>query len=251
MKAYRAGVGRRCVHFLDLGNEYVQYSVTEQTVTGSKNDSVVVGAPLVEELLKSWRSRYREARRTHISSAIGGLVYAGFAACGFLVVEDFTCEAVLTEGDLGRMFFNVSLWVFSGRHVHEAAWGGRRVGGHTRALGTTIGWFTGMLLHATWSGTAVLSGGDDVLDTFCIFIHRCSSCNGSLFIALAMKRERRDAWRASCPYVASQGGSSPVRSDGVRSSLTPYRPGLGVQRWALAKKAELDAQKKLNQTRCA
>ena len=53
--------------------------------------SVVVGAPVVEELLKGlgvlvivW------ARRTHISSAIDGLVYAGFAACGFLVVEDFT-----------------------------------------------------------------------------------------------------------------------------------------------------------------
>ncbi len=58
-----------------------------------------------------------------------------------------------------------------------------------------LGWFTGMLLHATWNGTAVLSGSDDELfDTFCTSSSvPLFSSLWFLFIALAMKRERRDA----------------------------------------------------------
>ena len=122
------------IFFGIMGNEYVQYSVTEQTGDEVQGIifSVVVGAPVVEELLKGlgvlvivW------ARRTHISSAIDGLVYAGFAACGFLVVEDFTyfVRAVLTDGDLGQMFFQrVVMGVFG--HVMYTSCMGWAVGGH-------------------------------------------------------------------------------------------------------------------------
>ena len=203
------------IFFGIMGNEYVQYSVTEQTGDEVQGIifSVVVGAPVVEELLKGlgvlvivW------ARRTHISSAIDGLVYAGFAACGFLVVEDFTyfVRAVLTDGDLGQMFFQrVVMGVFG--HVMYTSYMGWATGwAVTRARSTAagcgavaLGWFTGMLLHATWNGTAVLSGGDDELfDTFYIFIHVPLFLLWFLFIALAMKRERRDAAAGLMPYVA-------------------------------------------------
>ena len=121
------------IFFGIMGNEFVQYSVTEQTGDEVQGMifSVVVGAPVVEELLKGlgvlvivW------ARRTHISSAIDGLVYAGFAACGFLVVEDFTyfVRAVLTDGDLGQMFFQrVVMGVFG--HVM-----------YTSCMGWATGW---------------------------------------------------------------------------------------------------------------
>ena len=203
------------IFFGIMGNEFVQYSVTEQTGDEVQGMifSVVVGAPVVEELLKGlgvlvivW------ARRTHISSAIDGLVYAGFAACGFLVVEDFTyfVRAVLTDGDLGQMFFQrVVMGVFG--HVMYTSCMGWATGwavtcARSAAAGcgaVALGWFTGMLLHATWNGTAVLSGGDDELfDTFYIFIHVPLFLLWFLFIALAMKRERRDAAAGLMPYVA-------------------------------------------------
>ena len=203
------------IFFGIMGNEYVQYSVTEQTGDEVQGMifSVVVGAPVVEELLKGlgvlvivW------ARRTHISSAIDGLVYAGFAACGFLVVEDFTyfVRAVLTDGDLGQMFFQRVVMGVFGHVMYTSCMGWATGWAVTRARSTAagcgavaLGWFTGMLLHATWNGTAVLSGGDDELfDTFYIFIHVPLFLLWFLFIVLAMKRERRDAAAGLMPYVA-------------------------------------------------
>ena len=203
------------IFFGIMGNEYVQYSVTEQTGDEVQGMifSVVVGAPVVEELLKGlgvlvivW------ARRTHISSAIDGLVYAGFAACGFLVVEDFTyfVRAVLTEGDLGQTFFQRVVMGVFGHVMYTSCMGWATGWAVTRARSAAagcgavaLGWFTGMLLHATWNGTAVLSGGDDELfDTFYIFIHVPLFLLWFLFIALAMKRERRDAAAGLMPYVA-------------------------------------------------
>ena len=203
------------IFFGIMGNEYVQYSVTEQTGDEVQGIifSVVVGAPVVEELLKGlgvlvivW------ARRTHISSAIDGLVYAGFAACGFLVVEDFTyfVRAVLTDGDLGQMFFQRVVMGVFGHVMYTSCMGWATGWAVTRARSAAagcgavaLGWFTGMLLHATWNGTAVLSGGDDELfDTFYIFIHVPLFLLWFLFIALAMKRERRDAAAGLMPYVA-------------------------------------------------
>ena len=203
------------IFFGIMGNEYVQYSVTEQTGDEVQGMifSVVVGAPVVEELLKGlgvlvivW------ARRTHISSAIDGLVYAGFAACGFLVVEDFTyfVRAVLTDGDLGQTFFQRVVMGVFGHVMYTSCMGWATGWAVTRARSAAagcgavaLGWFTGMLLHATWNGTAVLSGGDDELfDTFYIFIHVPLFLLWFLFIALAMKRERRDAAAGLMPYVA-------------------------------------------------
>ncbi|WP_314965348.1 PrsW family glutamic-type intramembrane protease [uncultured Actinomyces sp.] len=203
------------IFFGIMGNEFVQYSVTEQTGDEVQGMifSVVVGAPVVEELLKGlgvlvivW------ARRTHISSAIDGLVYAGFAACGFLVVEDFTyfVRAVLTDGDLGQMFFQRVVMGVFGHVMYTSCMGWATGWAVTRARSAAagcgavaLGWFTGMLLHATWNGTAVLSGGDDELfDTFYIFIHVPLFLLWFLFIVLAMKRERRDAAAGLMPYVA-------------------------------------------------
>ena len=203
------------IFFGIMGNEFVQYSVTEQTGDEVQGMifSVVVGAPVVEELLKGlgvlvivW------ARRTHISSAIDGLVYAGFAACGFLVVEDFTyfVRAVLTDGDLGQMFFQRVVMGVFGHVMYTSCVGWATGWAVTRARSAAagcgavaLGWFTGILLHATWNGTAVLSGGDDELfDTFYIFIHVPLFLLWFLFIALAMKRERRDAAAGLMPYVA-------------------------------------------------
>ena len=203
------------IFFGIMGNEYVQYSVTEQTGDEVQGMifSVVVGAPVVEELLKGlgvlvivW------ARRTHISSAIDGLVYAGFAACGFLVVEDFTyfVRAVLTDGDLGQTFFQRVVMGVFGHVMYTSCMGWVTGWAVTRARSAAagcgavaLGWFTGMLLHATWNGTAVLSGGDEELfDTFYIFIHVPLFLLWFLFIALAMKRERRDAAAGLMPYVA-------------------------------------------------
>ena len=203
------------IFFGIMGNEFVQYSVTEQTGDEVQGMifSVVVGAPVVEELLKGlgvlvivW------ARRTHISSAIDGLVYAGFAACGFLVVEDFTyfVRAVLTDGDLGQMFFQRVVMGVFGHVMYTSCMGWATGWAVTRARSAAagcgavaLGWFTGMLLHATWNGTAVLSGGDDELfDTFYIFVHVPLFLLWFLFIALAMKRERRDAAAGLMPYVA-------------------------------------------------
>ena len=203
------------IFFGIMGNEFVQYSVTEQTGDEVQGMifSVVVGAPVVEELLKGlgvlvivW------ARRTHISSAVDGLVYAGFAACGFLVVEDFTyfVRAVLTDGDLGQMFFQRVVMGVFGHVMYTSCMGWATGWAVTRARSAAagcgavaLGWFTGMLLHATWNGTAVLSGGDDELfDTFYIFIHVPLFLLWFLFIALAMKRERRDAAAGLMPYVA-------------------------------------------------
>ena len=203
------------VFFAIMGNEYVQYSVTEQTGDEVQGIvfSVVVGAPVVEELLKGlgvlvivW------ARRTHISSAIDGLVYAGFAACGFLVVEDFTyfVRAVLTDGDLGQLFFQRVVMGVFGHVMYTSCMGWATGWAVTRARSAAagcgavaLGWFTGMVLHATWNGTAVLSGGDEELFyTFYMFIHIPLFLLWFLFIALAMKRERRDAAAGLMPYVA-------------------------------------------------
>ena len=113
-----------------------------------------------------------------------------------------------------------------------------------------LGWFTGMLLHATWNGTAVLSGGDEELFyTFYMFIHIPLFLLWFLFIALAMKRERRDAAQAHA--LRAQGWIIPAEIQMVCDPRSRRAALAGVQRWAVGEEGNEAVHVRARHTRPA
>ncbi len=148
-----------------------------------------------------------------------------------------TCESSsLTDGDPGDVL-PTSLWVF--RTCHTRSWLGWQRGGRSHAPGpaaagcgaVALGWFTGILLYATWNGTAVLSGVTGELFGHLLHLHPRP------VVPLVVPVHRagdgaNDATRRKglMPYVA-QGRIVPSESRWCADlKLTPCRSCLGVQR---------------------
>jgi protease PrsW len=121
---------------------------------------VVVSAPVVEEFMKGVGVLYA-VRRRKLDGVIDGVVYAGWVAAGFAVVENVqyfvqAAEAgvlgpvVILRGVLAPFahpLFTIWIGVFVGRAV---------VRGRNPVLGALPGFAIAVLLHALWNGTSVL-----------------------------------------------------------------------------------------------
>lgn len=132
--------------------------------TGSEALVAVVCAPIVEEAMKGLAVVWA-VRRRQIDGIMDGLVYAGWAALGFAVIEDISYfvladdEGVLTETFVLRAL----LTPFA--HPLFTAWIGLAVGlaVRRRARLRTAWWgfVVAVGAHAAWNGSLTLGGADE------------------------------------------------------------------------------------------
>lgn len=126
-------------------------------LTISEIAAMVVSAPVFEETMKGlavvWAMRRRE-----VDGLVDGLVYAGWAALGFAVVENTQYFlAASDDGVLAQTFF-VRALLTPFAHPLFTAWIGLALGAAVAAgLSTRAAWWRGwvpaVLLHAAWNGS--------------------------------------------------------------------------------------------------
>ena len=193
-------------------------SIVNATVSaiGGKLAGAVISAPLIEEALKAGGILYA-VRRRELDSPMDGIVYAGWTAVGFAVVEDIEYFArAWQDGSLALVFvLRGILAPFA--HPLFTAWTGLAIG-RAVARGKGVfpsilwGYALAVLSHALWNGSAAAAGvlgGMGVgflLLTVVVFV--------TLFVAFALvlykirrKEERR--FGELVPWLAQRYGLAP------------------------------------------
>jgi protease PrsW len=142
-------------------------------VTVGETASLVISAPVTEEVMKGLGVLYA-VRRKKVDGVIDGVVYAGWVAAGFALVEnvDYFVQAagdgvlgptVLVRGVLSPFahpLFTIWIGVFVGRAV---------VRGRNPVLGALPGLVIAVALHALWNGSALL-GQDGTVGAVMIIV---------------------------------------------------------------------------------
>ena len=170
--------------------------------------AIVGSAPLVEEGAKALGIVWA-VRRRDVDSVTDGIVYAGWVAIGFAVVEDMTYFAIADlDGDLLPVFVLRALMTpFA--HPLFTFWTGLAIGyavRQRRPIWRSALWGYGLAVfsHAAWNGSLVLSDVtyevDENVSTTVILVAMAVFL--VLFIAVAVTliimrgRERNGSWRA-------------------------------------------------------
>lgn len=204
--------GGVAVFFAGLSNTLSKEAVANATgnVDAGKLFVGVVAAPLGEELMKALGVLVIVMiRRDRISSPLDGLVYAGFSAAGFLVVEDFGYfVGAVYDGRFAQTFFvRVFMGVFG--HVMYTTCTGWAIGWavtRTRSVGAGIGavlvaYLIAVSLHGLWNGSAAIARSEEMFYVIYVFVHVPLFCCWLCFVATTMRRERRDIAAGLIPYL--------------------------------------------------
>jgi len=193
--------------------------------------ATVVSAPLIEEAMKGlgiiWAVRRRE-----VDSIMDGIVYAGWVALGFAVVEDFlyfvTAES---EGFLFQIFvLRAILTPFA--HPLFTSWTGLAIGlsvAKRLPMGLHLLWGYGLAVasHAAWNGSLTYAeeSGNEAAVGF------AALCFVALFIAavvasILLRRAQQQRFVADTPYLAQRYGMTPAET----SAFANWRAMLRVRR---------------------
>ncbi len=124
--------------------------------------AAVVSAPVVEEAGKALAIVWA-IRRAEVDSVMDGVVYAGWAALGFAVVEDMFYFA--TAGDYLVQTFVVRALLSPFAHPLFTVWTGlalgRTVENASPRLGAIWGYAVAVALHAAWNGSLAAAEATD------------------------------------------------------------------------------------------
>ena len=204
--------GGVAVFFAGISNGLAGVAVASATGSGDAGEIFegVVAAPLGEEFLKALGVLVIVMMRRHrISSPLDGLVYAGYSAAGFLVVEDFSYFVItFYNGVLAETFImRVLLGVFG--HVMYTSCTGWAIGWavtRTRSIGAgigvvTLGYLIAVTMHGLWNGSATISGSRGGFLVLYFIFQVPLFCCWLFFVARTMRRERRDIAAGLMPYV--------------------------------------------------
>ena len=204
--------GGVAIFFAGITNGLAGVAVASATGSGAAGSVFegVVAAPLGEEFLKALGVLVIVMMRRHsISSPLDGLVYAGYSAAGFLVVEDFTYFVnSFYNGILAETFImRVLLGVFG--HVMYTTCTGWAIGWavtRTRSIGAgigvvTLGYLIAVTMHGLWNGSATISGSRGGFLVLYFIFQVPLFCGWLFFVARTMRRERRDIAAGLMPYV--------------------------------------------------
>ena len=204
--------GGVAVFFAGITNGLAGVAVASATGSGAAGSVFegVVAAPLGEEFLKALGVLVIVMMRRHrISSPLDGLVYAGYSAAGFLVVEDFSYFVItFYNGVLAETFImRVLLGVFG--HVMYTSCTGWAIGWavtRTRSIGAgigvvTLGYLIAVTMHGLWNGSATISGSRGGFLVLYFIFQVPLFCGWLFFVARTMRRERRDIAAGLMPYV--------------------------------------------------
>jgi|GEM_PF-612103 len=192
--------------------------------------AAVASAPLSEEIGKGlgivWAWRRKE-----IDSVMDGLVYAGWVALGFAVIEDFSYFALAeSEGVLFATFVGRAL-LTPFAHPLFTAWTGLAIGlaaAKKRSL-FTAWWGLGLaiLAHAVWNGAITFLGPDPAeaeageIGVGGVFLVLIVGLFFVLFLAavialIKIRRQQDDHLKAAIPQLADRYGLTP-------DEISPYR----------------------------
>ena len=204
--------GGVAVFFAGITNGLAGVAVASATGSGAAGSVFegVVAAPLGEEFLKALGVLVIVMMRRHrISSPLDGLVYAGYSAAGFLVVEDFSYFVItFYNGVLAETFImRVLLGVIG--HVMYTSCTGWAIGWavtRTRSIGAgigvvTLGYLIAVTMHGLWNGSATISGSRGGFLVLYFIFQVPLFCGWLFFVARTMRRERRDIAAGLMPYV--------------------------------------------------
>jgi RsiW-degrading membrane proteinase PrsW (M82 family) len=177
--------------------------------------AAVVSAPLVEETMKGlgvlWAVRRRE-----IDGVMDGIVFAGWIAVGFALVENFEYfMRAHDEGSLVQVFFARGLFTpFA--HPLFTVWIGRAVGravaaGRSPWRGALRGWPFAVLAHALWNGSLTVAalGGASLVSLVPIgFV--------VLFVVATVmvtdsRNKERNRFLSMVPFLAQRYGIDPAQ----------------------------------------
>ncbi len=173
--------------------------------------AAVASAPLIEELMKGL-GIYWALRRREIDGVMDGIVYAGWVALGFAVIEDVLYFAdALEQGILTQVFvLRALLTPFA--HPLFSAWTGLAIGlavARRQSVAANAFWGYGLAVacHAAWNGSLTYAGQTGNQGAIGI----AALCFIGLFMAavitvLLIRRDQQRKFIALVPMLAQRYG---------------------------------------------
>jgi RsiW-degrading membrane proteinase PrsW (M82 family) len=173
--------------------------------------AAVVSAPMIEELTKG-AGVYWALRRREIDGVMDGIVYAGWVALGFAVVEDITYFAdALEQGILTEVFvLRALLTPFA--HPLFTSWIGLAIGlavarRQSVAANAFWGWGLAVACHGAWNGSLTFAdqtGNDGAIAVAAV-------CFVALFLAavvtvVLIRRDQQRKFTELVPLLAQRHG---------------------------------------------
>lgn len=188
-------------------------AIVNSIVAAASSETVaaVVSAPLVEEGMKAlgivWALRRRE-----IDGVMDGIVYAGWVALGFAVVEDFTYFANAATGGMLLPVFVLRALITPFAHPLFTSWTGLAIGlavARRKPVAAYVAWGYPLAVasHAAWNGSLTATEGSDSAANVLIAF----GCFVLLFFAAAVtvitiRRNQRRQFEQSVPMLAARYG---------------------------------------------
>jgi RsiW-degrading membrane proteinase PrsW (M82 family) len=193
-------------------------------VSAGEVAAMVISAPLVEETAKAmgivWAVRRRE-----VDGVSDGIVYAGWVALGFAVVEDMTYFAVADVD--GALVETVVLRALLTPFAHPlfTFWTGLAIGravARGRPIWTSMWWGLGLavLTHAAWNGTLALGavtyevdddlGAAVLIGGIVLFVALFVAVGVALYV---FRRREERAFTAAVPSLVLRYAISPAEAE--------------------------------------
>ena len=179
----------------------------------SETVATVVSAPVVEELMKGLGILWI-LRRKEIDGVADGLVYAGWVALGFAVVEDVQYFLVASSDGVLAQTFVVRALLTPFAHPLFTAWTGLAIGlavarGVPVMRWAPIGYAVAVALHASWNGSLTLAtgpgGGWLILLAIVVFVGIFAT---TVTMLVRFRTRERARFTAAVPVLAARYGIS-------------------------------------------
>lgn len=182
-------------------------------VSAGEVAATVISAPLVEEAMKGL-GVYWALRRREIDSVMDGVVYAGWVAVGFAVVEDFVYFADAAQNDMLLQVFILRALLTPFAHPLFTAWTGLAIGlavARNQSVLANAFWGYGLAVasHAAWNGSLVYAQetGNDAaiglaaLSFFLLFV-------AAVVSVVVIRRRQQNRFVSAVPMLAQRYGMS-------------------------------------------
>lgn len=177
--------------------------------------AAVVSAPVIEEATKGL-GIYWMVRRGHVDSVLDGVIYAGWVAIGFAVVEDIQYFASAEAVDQLLPVFIVRGVVTPFAHPLFTFWIGLAAGLATERRRPIVasmlgGYLVAVLTHAAWNGSLSVSESAGGATVILVAIVGFVLLFGAVVVVLIRFRQReRRQFLAVAPMLVQRYGLTPA-----------------------------------------
>ena len=194
---------------------FISGVVNSLVALGAGEDwAAVVSAPLIEELTKGL-GVYWALRRREVDGIMDGIVYAGWVALGFAVIEDVLYFAGAAEQGILTQVFILRAILTPFAHPLFTSWTGLAIGlavARRQSVLANAFWGFGLAVasHAAWNGSltfAAQTGNEGAIAIAAL-------CFVALFIAavvavVLIRRDQQQKFTSLVPLLAQRHGLTP------------------------------------------